>query len=80
MKNPIAKYLMCAYAYYVEDRPLITDAEFDELSRYILTNYDEIEHHHKYLVTKGDLEAGTYLGEYPERVKGAVRSYRNEIA
>lgn len=80
MKNPIAKYLMCAYAYYVEDRPLITDAEFDELSRYILANYDEIEHHHKYLVTKGDLEAGTYLGEYPERVKGAVRSYRNEIA
>jgi hypothetical protein len=57
-----------------------TDAEFDELSRYILANYDEIEHHHKYLVTKGDLEAGTYLGEYPERVKGAVRSYRNEIA
>ena len=80
MKNPIAKYLMCAYAYYVEDRPLITDAEFDELSRYILANYDEIEHHHKYLVTKGDLEAGTYLGLYPERVKGAVRSYRNEIA
>lgn len=80
MKNPIAKYLMCAYAYYVEDRPLITDTEFDELSRYILANYDEIEHHHKYLVTKGDLEAGTYLGEYPERVKGAVRSYRNEIA
>jgi len=80
MKNPIAKYLMCAYAYYVEDRPLITDAEFDELSRYILANYDEIEHHHKYLVTKGDLEAGTYLGKYPERVKGAVRSYRNEIA
>ena len=80
MKNPIAKYLMCAYAYYVEDKPLITDAEFDELSRYILAYYDEIEHHHKYLVTKGDLEAGTYLGEYPERVKGAVRSYRNEIA
>ncbi len=80
MKNPIAKYLMCSYAYYVEDRPLITDAEFDELSRYILANYDEIEHHHKLYISKGDLEAGTYLGEYPERVKGAVRSYRNEIA
>jgi NAD-dependent DNA ligase len=80
MKNPIAKYLMCAYAYYVEDKPLITDTEFDELSQHILANYDEIEHHHKYLVTKDDLKAGTYLGEYPERVKGAVRSYRNEIA
>ena len=78
IKNPIAKYLMCAYAYYVEDKPLITDGEFDELSRYILTNYDEIEHLHKHLVTKGDLEAGTYLGEYPQMVIGAVRSYRNE--
>lgn len=80
MKNPIAKYLMCAYAYYVEDRPLISDHEFDELAQYILANYDQIEHQHKYLVTKDDLEAGTYLGVYPERVKGAVRSYRNEIA
>lgn len=77
MKNPIAKYLMCAYAYYVEDNPLISDTEFDELAKYILANYDEINHMHKHLVTKGDLEAGTYLGEYPQMVIGAVRSYRN---
>lgn len=32
MKNPIAKYLMCSYAYYKEDDPLISDAEFDELA------------------------------------------------
>ena len=71
---------MCAYAYYVEDNPLISDTEFDELAKYILANYDEIDHMHKHLVTKGDLEAGTYLGEYPQMVIGAVRSYRNEIA
>ena len=76
MKNPIAKYLMCAYAYYVEDNPLISDGDFDELSKFILNNYDSIEHPHKYLVTKGDLEAGTYLGEYPQMVKGAVKSWR----
>ena len=29
MKNPIAKYLMCAYAYYELDKPLIEDFEFD---------------------------------------------------
>ena len=76
MKNPIAKYLMCAYAYYVEDRPLISDSEFDLLAKSILENYDSIEHPHKSYVTKGDLEAGTYLGEYPSRIKGAVRSWR----
>lgn len=76
MKNPIAKYLMCAYAYYKEDSPLISDAEFDELAKFILANYDAIDHPHKHLVTKSDLEAGTYLGEYPNMVKGAVKNFR----
>jgi len=35
---------------------------------------------HKHLVTKGDLEAGTYLGKYPNMVKGAVKSYRKGIS
>ena len=77
MKNPIAKYLMCAYAYYVEDDALITDAEFDELGKWLLKNYDSVEHMHKHLVTKDDLNAGTYLGKYPSIVKGAVKSWRN---
>lgn len=77
MKNPIARYLMCAYAYYEQDDPLITDHSFDMLAKYILQNYDSIQHFHKHLVTKEDLEAGTYLGEYPERVKGAVKNWRS---
>ena len=79
MKNPIAKYLMCAYAYYVDDAPLVQDHEFDKLAKHILENYDTIEHPHKHLVTKEDLEAGSYLGEYPSIVKGAVRAYRMEM-
>ena len=42
MKNPIARYLMCAYAYYEENTNLITDAEFDQLAKDILANYDNI--------------------------------------
>ncbi len=38
---------MCAYAYYVEDDPLISDTEFDELGKYILEHYDAIDHPHK---------------------------------
>ena len=67
---------MCSYAYYEQGDPLIPDQEFDELAKYILANYDNIEHMHKHLVTIGDLEAGTYLGKYPAMVKGAVGSYR----
>ena len=76
MKNPIAKYLMCSYAYYIEDDPLVSDEEFDQLAQFILENYDAIDHPHKSLVTISDLEAGTYLGDYPAIVKGAVRSWR----
>ena len=38
MKNPIAKYLMCSYAYYVEDNPLVSDDEFDQLAQCIHVN------------------------------------------
>jgi len=75
MKNPIAKYLMCAYAYYQLDKNLIQDTEFDQLAKDILANYDNIEHMHKHLVTKKDLDAGTYLGEYPNIVIGATLDY-----
>jgi NAD-dependent DNA ligase len=75
MKNPIAKYLMCAYAYYQLDTNLIPDTEFDKLAKDILANYDNIEHMHKHLVTKKDLDAGTYLGEYPNMVIGATLDY-----
>ena len=78
MKNPIAKYLMCAYAYYELDNPLIEDFEFDALAKEILNNWDNIEHMHKYLLTKDMLVAGTYLGEYPNMVKGAVGNYIRE--
>ena len=77
MKNPIAKYLMCSYAYYQLDKPLIEDHEFDQLGKDILANYDNIEHMHKHLVTKEMLKAGTYLGEYPNMVISATQHYIN---
>ena len=77
MKNPIAKYLMCAFAYYQLDTNWIPDSEFDQLGKDILANYDNIEHMHKHLVTKEMLDAGTYLGEYPNMVIGATHDYIN---
>ena len=78
MKNPIAKYLMCAYAYHELDKPLIEDFEFDQLAKDILENWNNIQHMHKHLLNKDMLVAGTYLGEYPNIVKGAVGNYIRE--
>lgn len=69
-------YLMSAYAYYVEDDPIISDSMYDNLAKKLLAHWDEVEHHHKHLISRDDLAAGTYLGEYPSRVRGAVQELR----
>lgn len=72
-------YIMAAYAYYVEDDPIITDAAYDRLVKKLIENWDEVEHYHKHHLSKEQLEAGTYLGEYPSIVRGAVRDLRKGV-
>lgn len=71
-------YIMAAYAYYVEDKPFLEDQTFDRLATKMLNHWDEIEHFHKEFLTKDMLEAGTYLGEYPTRIQGAVAQLRGD--
>jgi hypothetical protein len=54
-------YLIAAYAYYILDESLIQDNEFDTMAKELLASYDEIEHRHKYLISKEELTAGTLL-------------------
>ena len=71
-------YLMAAYAYYKEDDPIFTDAFFNNMGKTMLERWDDITHYHKEYINKGDLEAGTFLGEYPTRIEGALRSLRSK--
>ena len=50
-----------------------------ELANFILNNYDTIDHYHKYLISKDDLEAGSYLGSYPSKVIGGLGHLRNTV-
>jgi len=61
-------YLLTSYSYYVACDPLVSDSFFDNMSKFMLKNWDNIEHFHKPLITTDDLRAGTYLGKYPKRV------------
>lgn len=70
-------YIMAAYAYYVQDDPILQDNIFDTLSKRILEHWDEINHRHKDYLNKDMLIAGTYLGEYPPQIEGALRSVRD---
>ena len=78
--NNVSMYLMGAYAYYVEDDPIMSDWDFDMLAKKILDEYDTLSHPHLHLLSKDDLRAGTYLGEYPLIVQGALNTYRKYIA
>jgi len=71
-------YLMMSYAYYKQDNPIAEDGTFDVISKLLLENYDTIEHHHKELISKDSLKAGTYLGIYPTIVKDTVEMVRKK--
>ena len=69
-------YLMASYAYYVQDNPIFSDAFFDDLAKTLLVVWDDVEHRHKELITVDMLNAGTFIGDYPGIVKGAVDELR----
>jgi len=69
-------YIMAAYAYYVDDDPILEDSTFDRLAKKILKEWDEITHRHKEYLNKDMLEAGTYMGDYPPQIEGALKSVR----
>lgn len=70
-------YLLASYAYYEEDDPILTDAMFDRLAKKMIGKWDTIDHYHKEYITLDMLEAGTYTGKYPRRVKDALDSLRS---
>ena len=72
-------YLMASYAYYVQDDAIFSDGFFDEMGKTMLAVWDDIEHFHKDYITKGHLEAGTFLGEYPSRVEGGLAEVRKKF-
>ncbi len=69
-------YLMASYAYYKQDDPIFSDGFYDNLAKSILERWDEITHWHKEYLNKDALEAGSYLGDYPSIVEGALKSLR----
>ena len=69
---------MASYAYYVEDDPILSDHAYDHMVKKMIKEWGKIEHTHKKHLNLDDLKAGTYLGEYPTIIKGAVQSIRRK--
>jgi len=79
----ISFWLSASYAYYCRYESLLSDEVFDKMSKYILEKYDEIEHHHKHLVTEDGLKAGSgyYLKEndYPLIVRVSTEKLMEDL-
>ena len=72
-------YLMSSYLYYKEDRRVLTDEDFDRLAKRLLDNWDSVEHMHKHLISKEDLQAGTgYAIKYTQRIINAAKNWIGE--
>ena len=72
-------YLMSSYLYYKEDRQVLTDEDFDKLAKRLLDNWDKVEHMHKHLISKEDLQAGTgYAIQYTQRIINAAKNWIGE--
>jgi hypothetical protein len=71
-------YLMASYAYYVQDDPIFSDGFYDSLAKKILDNWDTITHRHRDIINKDALKAGSFLGEYPSIIEGALQSLREQ--
>ena len=65
----VPHFLMHSYLYYIRLQSIITDAEYDKLCKRLSDEWEGVTHHHKHLIDREALRAGTgfYLKEtdYP---------------
>jgi len=73
------EYLMSSCLYYEEDAHVLSDYQYDVLCKELLEGWDDVDHYHKHLITKEDLQAGTgYAIKYPLIVVGAARLWHRQ--
>jgi DNA ligase-like, N-terminal NAD+-binding domain len=72
----IAWWLIASYLYYHHNVSILSDELYDQMAKDMLEYWGDLEHQHKFLITKDDLRAGTLYrlnaDDYPTRVKAAA--------
>ena len=76
----VPHYLMSCYLYYECDKSVLSDAQFDDLCKKLLDNWDSITHMHKHLISKDALKAGSgYDITYTSMIKNASLNWYETI-
>ena len=78
----VPQYLMSCYLYYELNSPVLTDSQFDDLSKVLLKNLNNLSHHHSKYIDKDDLVAGTGYSfnwkKMPKIIIGAALAWAKE--
>tara|TARA_R100001369_G_C3240150_1_gene153942 strand:+ start:120 stop:446 length:327 start_codon:yes stop_codon:yes gene_type:complete len=69
-------FLMSSCLYYEHNLSVLTDDQFDNLCNKLHTNWNEVEHMHKHLISQEDLMVGSgYAIEYTNMIRGGAMSW-----
>ena len=75
----ISFWLVSSYCYYIRYDSLLSDEFFDKMSKWMLDNWDSLDHTNKNLITKDMLAAGSGFNlkedDYPLRVKISAEDF-----
>jgi len=76
----ISYYMMSSYLYYQKDQSVLSDPDFDDMCKRILSEWKSITHQHKCRVSRKALEAGTgySIKRYPTIVMSAAERWYEE--
>lgn len=84
--NPSSAFawmLMASYTYYLRYESILSDECFDGMAKYLLKEYDNLEHRYKHLVTKDMLAAGSCYNlryeDYPYGIQRIAESLIREV-
>lgn len=79
----ISWWLVSSYCYYIHDESLLSDSVYDLMSKYMLNNWDKLEHQHKHMITKEDLMAASGFAiersEYPLIIQVTAQTFMDGL-
>lgn len=75
-ENIVQWILMCSYIYYIKSSQLISNQRFDKLIEILKSEWNSINHRHKYLISENNLNTFSLFNlkeeDYPQIIRHAA--------
>lgn len=77
----VTVYMVASFCYHKLNETIISDEDYDQVCRRLISEYDSITHQHKSFLDKGALRAGSgfHITNYPTIVRVIGNSIATKI-